>query len=263
MRWQTKEEVQKAAKGTLLDALECSREHHQQGAECGYEELISLVAGGNAADHTTAAYCPLCVRGGWTEKAKRINCKGCPLVSCNKETDPWGLFDETYDAFSHDRSRSNFEAFQAAERKMVAKLDELIAEEKAKTEKPKLRHGDVYVKGGRITTVSLRGGKYTLTHTDGSVNEDIDAKITRLFLAEYDFSHNLVDDLEALKEDVDDYEISCNRLSSDKFRAYVWRDDIVILDNRNGDDIHLDSEHLATLILKLRQMEATLKRRQK
>jgi hypothetical protein len=118
--WMTKEQVQKAAKGTLLQALECSREHHRQGAECGYEDGVIAIGDEYSLDDK---HCALCVQLG-------MICSKCPLKSCN--TGVFRAISIAKGKFTADRSRSNFAAFQEAEAKMVAKLDELIVAEKAK-----------------------------------------------------------------------------------------------------------------------------------
>ncbi len=132
--WQTKDQVQAAAKGPLLDALVCSMEHHKQGAECEYEEAVRRMSDGESI--TGGEGCALCVKYG-TAEGSNTKCSLCPLQRCTtsgKGATVWSSLFDAFQAFVADRSRANFDAFQAAERKMVAKLDELIAEEKGKME---------------------------------------------------------------------------------------------------------------------------------
>ncbi len=130
MNWQTKEQVQAAAAGSTLDALICSMEHHKQGAECGYEEAVARRTS-DAGNHVRCSFCALCNRFSDMADGSRPACGKCPLRDCSLR-DLWCDIKDAWADFNTDRSRANFDAFQSAERKMVAKLDELIAEEKGK-----------------------------------------------------------------------------------------------------------------------------------
>ncbi len=252
MKWQTKEEVQKAAKGTLLDALKCSREHHQQGAECPYEEAATAVGREYLLDEDS---CALCVYAGFT-------CGDCPLESCDSPATEFRRLAVAKSKFTDDRSRANFEAFQAAERKMVAKLDELIAEEKAKTEKPKFvwEFGKVcyqedYPEDIRICLYGKTGLKIWVDVNGHRCNSE-PAEVNYI-----DTGFSVFDDLEALKEDVTEFEMDCEVLSAHTIKALIFGDRVDI--STSGCDVRLSGKNLRSLISNLTKIEATLKRRQK
>ncbi len=258
--WQTKEQVQAAAKGTLLEALECSRDHHKQGAECSYEEAVTAIGDEYQLEGTWCALCLYMVD----------DCKKCPFKDdqCKRTGSTFDKLADLKYKFCNDRSRANFDAFQAAERKMVAKLDELIAEEKGKTQKPKLRHGDEILHNGELNyclyqkdanKVDGKNPLIAVTST-GMSNGNIEN------YREHDSirtGNNIFDDLKALQEDVRVFEVKD-----------VHGDKLTVMENLNemrfvtkvtsGCDqccLSFKLSDIPDLILKLRQMEATLKRK--
>lgn len=266
MQWMTTDEVKKAAAGTLLDALECSREHHRQGATCMYEEGIRASDSGDLSLLT--GMCALCGRG---NKNANANCPECPLGRCN-EGSLYDIASEALCGFSLDYSRANFAAFQEAERAMVAKLDELIVAEKASVAKklaeeakPKLMHGDYgfTTRKDRFCNIDIHSfvviGEEIRFNT-GSFNPVSEYPEGPYYI--YTKLGNIFDDIKAMQEDVTEFNMT------DEFGLglkmwYGGGERKFRIEINGKSRLFLRETDMLAIAKACRQMEATLKRRQK
>ena len=147
---------------------------------------------------------------------------------------------------------------------LLANKAEIEAEIEAE-KKPKLRHGDYGEwygpnKNSFILDLSeaTNNEYYGLWRVeDGDIG-------TRIGHSEANFSKstilgNIFDDLRALQEDVTEFEIDAgaNQFAT---KASFFPNHVNIADE--GGEVAINYRNLSTFILKLRQMEATLKRRQ-
>ena len=146
----------------------------------------------------------------------------------------------------------------------MARLEK-VKREIAEEAKPKLRHGDYGEwfgpnKNSFILDLSeaTNNEYYGLWRVeDGDIG-------TRIGHSEANFSKstilgNIFDDLKALQEDVTEFEIDAgaNQFAT---KASFFPNHVNIADE--GGEVAINYRNLSTFILKLRQMEATLKRRQ-
>lgn len=148
---------------------------------------------------------------------------------------------------------------------LQAKFDELadhsdetlarlkVLKEQIKAEgKPVLRHGDYGVSGNCgefiLAMQKQSGNKFFYADTGGQVDALNHA-------AGHVVSGNVFDDLEALQEDVTEFEIKENRVE-------VSNAGINIEDTEDNDLVSIATGDMDEFILKLRQAQATLKRKQ-
>lgn len=135
----------------------------------------------------------------------------------------------------------------------IALIEEQIAEEA----KPKLRHGDYWPINGSYQIVLKRDSDLELFGDRSGCG--MRPGISNLELR----TGNIFDDLKALQEDVTEFEIEESKKHySLKASLYTASDGGVQLVDSSGHEIGIDSAILSAFILKLRQMEATLKREQ-
>ena len=135
----------------------------------------------------------------------------------------------------------------------VSRRDAEIAEES----KPKLRHGDYGMVRGFQKLMIRSGGKIescgsSFMHGEGSMLDDPDAVILG----------NIFDDLKAMREDVDEFEIEGRKNHVRSVKVDKGLNHINIFDPDEDGLSQIAFEDLPDFILKLRQMEATLKRKE-
>ena len=145
---------------------------------------------------------------------------------------------------------------------IMAEIDTL-EKQIAEAKKPELRHGDY----GPGVNCSCEGelrpmiedyecnllycGSASLS--DGTNPE---ASISEVY-------GNILDDLKALQEDVTEFEVGCRCNSHDKLTVSITCacDDDDMMFQFGNESVHVSSRDLPGFILKLRQMEATIKRK--
>lgn len=149
---------------------------------------------------------------------------------------------------------------------MAAEVERLKAK-LAEEQKPKLRHGDYGIDYGKeeksvpfpmLAFNPHRGvTPVRIAHKDGSGGFEHDKDSTAIT-----WLGNIFDDLKALQKDVTEgsYFYECEHGSKDKIEVYL--SDAVWLSTKNTTErFRLSMQDLSLFILKLRQMEATLKRK--
>jgi hypothetical protein len=155
---------------------------------------------------------------------------------------------------------ADIESLTANEKEADAEIEALKAK-LAEESKPKLRHGDYgYDKEGDPCLYLCAQSK---DHGDGPMR-----RCSSAWLYEYEITNdsfkivtliaNIFDDLKALQEGVTEFEIGCFKVDICSGFLYItdWYDK-----DDDGDIAELPIEDLSAFVLKLRQMEATLKRR--
>lgn len=144
--------------------------------------------------------------------------------------------------------------------KMADEMDatiEQLKQEIAEEQKPKLRHGDVYVSGSFVFTIARYGGRWRGTHADGSQHKGTEEE-TLEHISGFRYSHNQLDDLKAMSEDVTEHlEFPYKDSHGDEMQI-LMSSEFVHFRGNNGMVFNL--KEISTIILKLRQMEATLRR---
>ncbi len=145
MNWITKQEVKEAAAKGVIEALEMSLKHHQQGRDA--EKLELLIAIGKDDFSTGDGHCACCQKYGGPCKSQNH----CPLFTGTESYGSqccggrWSSAAVCLDEFATDHSNANFKAFQEAEGKVCDYIEGVLEKESKKSckcSKPKLRHGD-------------------------------------------------------------------------------------------------------------------------
>lgn len=136
----------------------------------------------------------------------------------------------------------------------ITNLERKIEESK----KPKLRHGDYgYAFHSGSPRVYMSNGAEILWCDDEEiVNTTIEGRNI--------ITGNIFDDLDALKENVDEFEIKCGSEDGMRIRFYTpsaGGSRITIYGTEQNRTFYLTEEHLAILPLKISQFAATLKRK--
>jgi len=124
-------------------------------------------------------------------------------------------------------------------------LEAMIEAEK----NPKLRHGDYGYNIHGNSRVRLNGKTY---YEEGEVAGFMEDKLTKI-------EGNIFDDLKSMQEDVTEFTFTSE---SDPLLVEVTDIDGIRLSVK-GAVIYVYRDEISSFVLKLRQMEATLKRRQK
>ena len=147
-------------------------------------------------------------------------------------------------------------AIDAADKEIESLLAEIEAEKE-----PELRHGDY-----GISRIGFPGMVVRERHGGTLRTADSDYIFPNETVEENSFSPelllgNVFDDLNAMQEDVTEFGFDetrrAYRFNVEDGRHCIWLKDGL------GAEIHIDKKDIPTFILKLRQMEATLERRQK
>ena len=88
MNWQTQEEREKAAKGSMLDAARCSLEKWEQFRDASYSEIRKHLDGDIALDWLG---CALCLKHATrrTAAVTKMDCEACPIPSCGIGGSAW------------------------------------------------------------------------------------------------------------------------------------------------------------------------------
>ena len=252
MNWITREQVKEAAAKGTLEALQCSLKHHRQGRDALKLGLINAIVEGEF--YITSGLCACC------EKSLGATCtpdNGCPL---EEGTCCGGLWLDLADAFSKfatDHSNANFEAFQKAEADICAYIEGKIVEEK-----PELKHGDYGVDEDNDPCFMVGTQKAGSPTGLVSVGKGAIAPPNATYKTRVVYG-NLIDDLKAMSEDVGGFEVESYEKGEDvydPFEVYIDDGDVVI--DYDTAELSIPPVQLHDFILKLRQMEATLKRRQ-
>jgi hypothetical protein len=253
MNWLTQEEIKEASKDEM-DALECSLKHHKQGAEAGSLELQNALMDKKFALGWRTCSCCALFNGD-------ADCAGCPLGKVASECcgSEYNRAYDAYDRFKEDPSNANHYAFQEAEKKVVDYIQGVIDGKKAK--KPKLRHGDYGYNAGTpesAMAVRLLNGTMTAMTAHGVIS-DLELPLMnepKVVLG------NIFDDLTALSEDVTEFEIADEDGDIIEVNASSrYSGGVHLKAAQHG--VTLTAKKVRRLILKLQQVEATLKRGEK
>ncbi len=138
----------------------------------------------------------------------------------------------------------------------IAELEAQLAE----AEKPKLRYGDVRYYGGRRTApVVYVGGRWFNAATELRVPLSV-AECEKL-----PTEFNIFDDLKALAEPLETFEMDCRCNPEDKLQVAICGgcpngNDIRFSINGSGLSIHVPLEDISKLILNLCRMKATVEK---
>ncbi len=150
MKWQTKEEIQKAAQGTELEATEKSLIHWQQLKDCSYEDFMD--GRSNYKVDPWAGFCAICIKH--IDGDGNAKCGECPLPDCQNPNTVWATAKELFHLANNRSDVAKFQDAAAAMCKVIEKaIDEIKAKnlidamleakaELEKAKKPELRHGD-------------------------------------------------------------------------------------------------------------------------
>jgi hypothetical protein len=260
MKFLTKEEIVEASKDEM-SALKCSLLHHQQGRDASSLELQ------NATDSNIfmsgTVFCACC------RAYHHNNCKGCPLGyrdSCCGET--FKASDNAIEDFYDDPSNTNHEAFTDAESKVCDYIQGVIDKKLAalaEEKKLELRHGDYgYLLLDKKEVdpklfIRQEHNINAIKPNGGCSNSDANRGV-----ADYSISGNIFDDLKAMQEDVaieEKFNINCAYVPKDTL-TYFFNDQGVWIQFNKGRQVKLSADSLSDFILKLRQMQATLKRQE-
>lgn len=130
---------------------------------------------------------------------------------------------------------------------------ERLEAELAEAEKPKLRHGGVYVDRSFVVVVRFCKGEWEATHADGSKMVGTHKRI-REHLDDFTFSHNIFDDLKAMSEDLTEFKMGDWDFSYDTAGLHMELRD---------KSCHVTDKHVPAFILNIRCLYATQQRRTK
>lgn len=149
MNWITKEQVKEAAKDKMT-ALQCSRDHHDQGATCKQWELMKAIEDGMFYIDPSACAC-----------CEKYDCcdNKCPLSKDGMYGKCCGgnfrTMELVYKLFKEDPTPAHFTAFQAAEVKVRDYIQAVI--DKEAEPEVILKHGDYCTpKSGEFNYVCLQ-----------------------------------------------------------------------------------------------------------
>lgn len=256
MKWITREEIQEASKDKM-SALKMSLKHHEQGRDAGSLELQTAIKEKMFALGTT--FCSIChsVSG----------CGMCVLTGKKK-----GCCDGLYNpletaasTFKADPSNENLKKFQDAEAVVCRYIKGVIEKEEAKLaeeQKPELRHGDTFAKDDYLVVILIDGDECRIVHKDGSNHFNTINEIA-YELEGYTFIGNIFDDLKAMQEDVEEFEVKCCTNPKGSMNIYISRKrkDYVVFSYKGDAAVHVPFKDLPDFILKLSQINATCKRK--
>ena len=139
---------------------------------------------------------------------------------------------------------------------LLANKAEIEAEIEAE-KKPKLRHGDygMCVEAGKDRRIVINHEFKLVTAGDGCLHDYEDDRYNPNPVL-----GNIFDDLEAMQEDVTQFKMENGGLCN--LSANYTSIGNLLIKQTDGESIVIHKAQIDTFILKLRQMEATLKRRQ-
>ena len=162
------------------------------------------------------------------------------------------------------QNASDIEAVQANKDRLIAEMEALEAQIEAE-KKPKLKNGQRFMSHSTGTcyvydALSDRAG--VIGATAGQINAQ-----SHFGEAGFTLLSDIFDDLKALQEDVTEFSLRNNDRDNDRSLDVALTDDghvkiSIDPDGATGRNFTVSSRDLSEAILKLRQMEATLKRKQ-
>ncbi len=134
---------------------------------------------------------------------------------------------------------------------------EKLTSELSALDKPKLRHGDVFADNICVVTIGKDlGGRWIATHKDGSQKIGDEAEVY-CHIRSMSFVCNPSDDLKAMSEDLEEFTVDngCGQIFHGEHMSGVW------LKITTGSACY-NIDEVEEIILKLRQVVATAKRKQ-
>lgn len=254
MNWMTKGHVKQEAVKGEIPALKCSLEHHKQGRDADYVELVEAIEN---EDYRIDG--PLCAACNKFSISAFVGCQDCPLKGSGNSSSLCckGLWVEASllhkEICTGDHSNATLKAFQDAEAEICKFIEGVIAEAKLKeADEPEFGHCDygIYKSTGCIWIVMRRNKKLELFGGRGGGGET-----NNLDLPDMLKLGNLNDDIKRNSEDLTKFEIGCCRAETDEFGA-LWI--------RQGEDrICINEKYKEEFHQKLGQILATLQRKAK
>jgi hypothetical protein len=267
MNFLTRDQIKTEAGKGEIEALKCSLKHHEQGRDATSLELQNAIRDdrfGHGPD-----WCSSCVRDDEVESDCSCGLYGKQTGCCN------GLYNPVYKAlgiFTKDPSNANHKAFTEAESKVCEYIQGVIDKKEAELEdakKPVLKVGDIWGDGSPVMLLN----EWNIHHRNNEKGRIVDCQCDLMpnFSETYYKGQPIIgnlkdifDDLKAMQENVTEFEMDCLSHAGDRVSM-----SIVDSESRPVFELKYYKKgvyagncfvKITDFILKLRQMQATLKR---